>query len=287
MASPDVPCPVCGSAAFVRHTRHAAYVRCDSCGLLRNEPFPTPQDVERYYAGKSAAGNYSASIAAFDEQRKGVYRAYLRVLERETGLQLRGAKVLDAGCFTGLSLEALPESGASPYGLEYQPEAARIAESKFPGRVVNADICAAMGLPHAVDVVTMTDVIEHVPSPAAALRAVRAALKPGGRLLLTTPDTSSLMARLLGRYWPSYSPIHHLHLFDGRNLERLLRQEGFDPLYARPLWKTYSLEYVRWILQHQHPGAASILKALPRFISKAPLPLNGGERIVIARAVRR
>jgi hypothetical protein len=94
-------------------------------------------------------------------------------------------------------------------------------------------------------------------------------LKPDGYLLLTTPDTSSAMARLLGRHWPSYSSIHHLHLFERRNLERLLRQEGFDPFYSKPLWKTYLLEYVRWILQHQHPGAAAVLKALPRFLSQA------------------
>jgi 2-polyprenyl-3-methyl-5-hydroxy-6-metoxy-1,4-benzoquinol methylase len=136
---------------FAPHRRHAAYYRCHSCGGLRNEPFPSPGEVERYYAEKSAAGNYSRSIAAFDEQRKGVYRSYLRALERETGLRLAGAAVLDVGCFKGLSLEALAEAGASPYGLEYQPEAARIAGSRFPGRILNTSArafrCRRLSMP--------------------------------------------------------------------------------------------------------------------------------------------
>jgi SAM-dependent methyltransferase len=274
-------CPLCGSSR--NEPSHRGYVRCSDCRLLRNHPIPSPEEVATYYRQKASRGNYSEDIAAFDAQRADTYRRGLSRLLAVMPGGLRSKAVLDVGCFTGLSLDALRELGGEAYGLEYQPEAAASAAARHPGRVRVGDICSAPDFGRRFDAATMTDVIEHVPDPARALRAVAHLLHDGGWLLVTTPDTGSLMARGLRSAWPSLCPIHHLHLFDRANLARLLHQCGFEVLRACSLWKWYSLEYINWIMPNFNPALARVCSYVPKFLRQFVLPLNGGEMLVLAR----
>jgi 2-polyprenyl-3-methyl-5-hydroxy-6-metoxy-1,4-benzoquinol methylase len=274
-------CPVCGSIR--NEPTYPRYVRCSTCHLLRNEPFPSSEEIAAYYQQKASSGNYSDAIAVFDAQRADTYRRSLsRLLTLMPG-GLQGKSVLDVGCFTGLSLDVLKQLGGEAYGLEYQPEAAAIANSRHPGHVCVGDICSAPDFARPFDAVTMTDVIEHVPDPARALRTVTHLLHDDGWLLLTTPDTGSLMARCLRSAWPSLCPIHHLHLFNRANLARLLQTCGFEVARACSLWKWYSLEYINWIMPNFNPSLARVCSFVPKYLQRFVLPLNGGEMLIVAR----
>jgi cyclopropane fatty-acyl-phospholipid synthase-like methyltransferase len=75
-------------------------------------------------------------------------------------------------------------------------------------------------------------VIEHVPDPRSFLRSVRALLEPRGFMVLVTPNTAGLQPRLFGANWRS-AIADHVHLFSRRNLERMLREEGFEILQVQ------------------------------------------------------
>jgi SAM-dependent methyltransferase len=167
--------------------------------------------------------------------------------------------------------------------LEYQPEAAATAAARHPGRVRVGDICSAPAFARRFDAATLTDVIEHVPDPARALRAIAHLLHDGGWLLLTTPDTGSLMAGTLRSAWPSLCPIHHLHLFNRPNLTRLLDECGFEVHHAGSLWKWYSLEYINWVMPNFNASLARLCSYVPKFLRRFVLPLNGGEMLVLAQ----
>ena len=79
----------------------------------------------------------------------------------------------------------------------------------------------------AYDVVTMWDVIEHLPDPASTLRAVHSALRPGGVFAVTTMDVDALFPRVAGRFWPWYMQMHLVY-FSRRTLGELLRRCGFE-----------------------------------------------------------
>ena len=79
----------------------------------------------------------------------------------------------------------------------------------------------------AYDVVTMWDVIEHLPDPASTLRAVHSALRPGGVFAVTTMDVEALFPRVAGRFWPWYMQMHLVY-FSRRTLGELLRRCGFE-----------------------------------------------------------
>jgi hypothetical protein len=65
-------------------------------------------------------------------------------------------------------------------------------------------------------------------------------------------------------------------------LKRLLERCGFGDVRFKTLWKTYTLRYVKWILPHLNPALVPIFRLVPDLIADVPLPLNGGEMIIIA-----
>ena len=79
-----------------------------------------------------------------------------------------------------------------------------------------------------LDIVLGSEVIEHVPSPSAFLRTLRAMLRPDGVLVLTTPDGGQIRPETSpGALVPLLSPGLHLVLQTASSLERLLREAGF------------------------------------------------------------
>ena len=279
----SMACICCHAVASFGLPRHG-YATCRSCGLKRNEPFPSLEEINRHYAERSSGGNYNLeTMAAFDRFRKEVYRhAFERIVPYIPG-GVRGRNILDVGCFSGLSLQVIQEHGATAFGVELQEDAARLASARSPGRVASCDICQALPFEEKFSAVTLTDVIEHLHDPLLALRSLAASMEPGGVMLLTTPNTHSLVARLLGSLWPSYCPIHHLYLFHPASIAALLKPAGVELISCRSLWKTYCLGYVVWLMPTLSPTLGRILRFVPGFLRGIILPFNGGEMIVLAR----
>src|SRR6202007_433585 len=85
------------------------------------------------------------------------------------------------------------------------------------------------------DVVTILDVIEHMTDPVTELKEVYRVMKPGGLLIVSTPDVGSLITRLvnterrlLGRQWfPFDNPPWHLWGFTRRSIKTFVEHAGF------------------------------------------------------------
>ncbi len=94
------------------------------------------------------------------------------------------------------------------------------------------------------DLITMFDVIEHLPDPKQALTHCWNYLSPGGRLFITTPDAGSHMARLLGSHWYYIDLVEHISLFNRTNLGRLLQDAGFAVTNIRTIGRRYRCSYI-------------------------------------------
>lgn len=155
-----------------------------------------------------------------------------RTFEHRCGLLPAPAEngaVLDVGAATGLFVECARKRGWNATGIEPSAWAAAHAR-EVHGQPVVTGFLADQELPTgSVEMVTLWEVIEHLPDPASELREIHRVLRQGGTLAISTPDAGSLVARLLGRKWPGWRKIpEHLFHFDRKSLTKLLTATGFE-----------------------------------------------------------
>jgi SAM-dependent methyltransferase len=96
------------------------------------------------------------------------------------------ARILDAGCGSGRTLEELVDYGTVA-GLELNSDAAEMARGRGLGEVHVGRLEELPWPPESFDLITCLDVIEHVPDDLAALRELRRVIAPGAWLLATVP----------------------------------------------------------------------------------------------------
>jgi SAM-dependent methyltransferase len=124
------------------------------------------------------------------------YRGRRRIIRAELDrLPLpAGARILDAGCGSGRTLEELVDYG-DVSGLELNPEAAALARNRQLGEVAIGRLEELPWADATFHLITCLDVIEHVPDDVAALVELRRVCRPGGWLLVTVPAYQALWSR--------------------------------------------------------------------------------------------
>ncbi len=143
-----------------------------------------------------------------------------------------GDRIVDVGCGEGGLAELLAAAGLHVTGVE---PAAYLRE-RFAARMIGLDPGSrvvdglADRLPFKdgeLERIVMTEVLEHVPDPAAALKEIRRVLKAGGRLCLSVP--TSYTELVFWRLHPSYADnATHERIFTKPELRRLIVQAGFE-----------------------------------------------------------
>jgi SAM-dependent methyltransferase len=144
---------------------------------------------------------------------RGRRRVILAELER---LPLpAGARVLDAGCGSGRTLQELTRFGEVA-GIELDPDAAELARSRGHGEVQVGRLEELPWEEDSFDLITCLDVIEHTPDDRATLRELRRVARPGGFLLVTVPAYQAL--------WSLHDEANHHYRRYGRRALRAAAQ---------------------------------------------------------------
>jgi SAM-dependent methyltransferase len=147
--------------------------------------------------------------------------------------------VVDIGCGAGPGLRYLAARGARALGLDHSRYALETALALAPTSSVALNDSAA-GLPCAsgsADLLLLSELLEHLPDAAPLLRECYRVLRPGGRVVVTTPnlwDARRLTAPLLGGTWSGHTDPTHVNMYTPLRLARELRAAGF----ARVRWRT-------------------------------------------------
>lgn len=232
-----------------------SHLRCPTCHLEWLNPQPSTNDLAQLYADyythaaqeegslfvrailrgiPAAKQGYSDFVDGKRERALGRVLSWLGPLaemgKRGTlGLDAneRGA-LLDFGCGDGAFLKHMRGLGWSVSGVEQDPQAAQVAHDALGGDPIHATLtdakAAATG---GYDVITLSHVIEHLLDPVATLRECLACLRPGGRLVVATPNTESRAHARFGRNWLHLDPPRHIYLFNASTLTEVTRQAGF------------------------------------------------------------
>jgi len=149
----------------------------------------------------------------------------------------QGKRVLDVGCGSGFWADQFMQRGYGAVGVDPSEQGIDIARKKYPkGRferaVATDDLLQRIG-EAPFDLVTSFEVVEHVYEPKDWASACFNALKPGGRLICSTPYHGYLknLALAVTNGWDRHlDPLWsggHIKFFSVNTLSQLLRNAGF------------------------------------------------------------
>jgi ubiquinone/menaquinone biosynthesis C-methylase UbiE len=144
-----------------------------------------------------------------------------------------GERVLDVGCGEAAFSAALAAAGARPVGIEVAGEPLRRARRRHPElelQLVGAELPFAAA---SFDAAWAGEVLEHVADGLGLLDELRRVLRPGGRLLITTPDHPRRLVLGLAlrraAFERHFDPrADHLRFFTPRTLTLLVEDAGFS-----------------------------------------------------------
>ena len=142
-----------------------------------------------------------------------------------------GGRLLEVGCGSGRMLRLMKDHGWEVEGVDFDPAAVENARSK--GLDVRLGTLEDQNYPDDhFDAVTMSHLVEHVPDPLQLLLESYRILKPGGRMVVVTPNNESLGHKMFGRDWRGLEPPRHLHVFNLASLRQLTSRAGFREFRA-------------------------------------------------------
>lgn len=194
--------------------------------------------------------------------------------EAITAVEGGGDTLMDVGCGDGGLLYRFRDRFINLVGLEYSSarlDQAKVNLSGLPFRAVlgsaeNLDMIES----NSIDRIVSADVIEHIPDVYLATQELFRVLKPGGIIVINTPNIAFIKKRallLIGRF-PSTSQKNeglgsdvlfdggHLHYFTFRSLRLLLERAGFEMVRSmgfgklgvlHSVWPSLSSGGVQWV----------------------------------------
>jgi 2-polyprenyl-3-methyl-5-hydroxy-6-metoxy-1,4-benzoquinol methylase len=276
-------CPACLAATIAPYCRRqeANYFICRSCALIFQHPLPTGDSMVAWADEEYASGAYRDYV----EARPMKIRHFEDRLA-DIGDRVRPGRLLDVGCSCGYFLEVAASRGFEVHGVEFSRNAIAAASPTVRDRIVQGTL-ENLPIDGLFDVVSAFDLIEHVPEPRALLRRCASLLKPGGTLLLSTPDTGHFLRFVMRSRWPMLQPMQHLFLFSRRALARTLQTEGFEDVSVDTAYKTLSADYLINQIKPLNPLLSGTLDTLTRVVPATVLRkyrrVNIGEILAVGR----
>ena len=241
----DIPCAICDSldARPIYRKFELTISRCARCGLVFATPRATRDEIWSRYSPGYFWDEYLPShgviegtfdLATFDA----VHAPMLRLISQHAV----PGRMLEVGTGAGFFLKAAERAGWNVAGIEVSNEAVVFARERL-GLDVQQGSAEELTHPAAsFELAVLFEVIEHLLDPLRALRSVWSAVKPGGRVLLSTPNFNALARRILGRQWAVLSPAEHLYYFTDTSLARLLTRAGFTEIRFERQYPGFDLQ---------------------------------------------
>jgi 2-polyprenyl-3-methyl-5-hydroxy-6-metoxy-1,4-benzoquinol methylase len=220
--------------------------RCTACGHMHLPARFSARDLAELYTKYYPRASYSIAQHRVPAEARGA-GAWLRG-EKCSAFHWvpKGVRVLDIGCGYCESLAYHKARGCEAHGVEADANAKAIADH-FGYDVHIGLFDPSRYQPEYFDFVTLDQVIEHVTDPRGFLSGVARVLKPGGTVVISTPNPGGFGRRIFGRRWIHWHIPYHLQHYTRRSIALLARHAGLELQRRRTI--THS-EWFHFQLMH-------------------------------------
>jgi len=280
-------CPLCGNRVESLHSAQPGY-RLDLTYEIRHCPvcdtsFAHPLEVDSSIYDAIYA--HASEIPGYDRYAE-YAKAVLEVADplghlagaedvywsiRSCLEQVRpGARILDVGSGLGYLTYALAKSGHDVTGIDISTVAVANANQRYGPYYQEADLADwSVRKAGEFDLVVMAELLEHIPDPAGFLDLTVKLLRPGGRLVVTTPNKSYFPAQTL---WETEAPPVHLWWFSESSMRALAKRMGLGITFVdfAPFNRLHPNPRAR-VIAPNHPSFGAMLDGHNRPLSQAAM----------------
>lgn len=239
----DVICRICLSPAIEKVRGQTGYVRgqfftiftCEYCDLEFAAPAIVPpglyDQIYRHAAGIPGYRRYSFWHATVKKQADplawlAIQEPAFHFLRSELRALAPGSRILEIGCGLGYLAYAIRSAGYDITSIDISGEAVAKAKASFGDFYEVRDIFdLARETANRYDAVIACELIEHLEDPVSFFKAAGHAVRPGGKILITTPNKS---AAPLQSHWLTELPPVHLWWFSETAIRMIAKALGMS-----------------------------------------------------------
>jgi len=229
-----IACPLCGSIHYykVYTIKGFAIVRCKDCRLVYVNPRISDEqlfEIYRHEYFRRKKGGYDDYEKTEFLRRKTFGKWYRQLLpfvppSRKTAL--------DIGCAAGFFMDILLADDWDAEGIELDNRVYQhLKEKKY---AVSNTPLEFFETQKKYSLITLFDVLEHVPSLNDDVAKISSLLHDDGIVVLVTPNIESRQSRLCGRWWFQLKPDEHIYYFSPQTLQSLAHRHGLEVLFSAP-----------------------------------------------------
>ena len=215
------------------------YQQCTSCDFIFQHPLPSPAQISAFYPNDYDVYEEGSRLKKISRFSKSILKKYYGYTHLKTSLLtdllssisrrsnsdysipfVADGCLLDVGCGNGRFLDGMKKLGWRVKGVEFNEHAVSVCRLSDLD-VHHGDLLSAKFQEDSFDVINVSHVIEHVPDPVPLFAELAKILKPGGILIIKTPNSRALGRAWFSNNWFPNEVPRHIYLFSEKNLRAI------------------------------------------------------------------
>lgn len=271
-------------------------LQCQACGVMVLDPLPSEEMLKEVYNEVYFSNDkliipdtYNDNIYGYSDyigERINKQRGYKTIIDNTRKYLIASNKqprLLDYGCGLGFFLDSAYDYGFNAHGVDFNPYAVNYVKNRYSYKVYDPDEFYAAS--ETYDVITLFDVIEHLRHPLEMLECLKSRLNDNGLLIISTPDSESIVSKILGNSLEDFRRTReHLYFFGRRNLSSILIRYGFEILAISSYGHSFEAKHLIKRIGTSFPVLASffsfMLKVLP-FLGRMNIYINPFTKFIV------
>jgi 2-polyprenyl-3-methyl-5-hydroxy-6-metoxy-1,4-benzoquinol methylase len=225
-------CSLCGKSKtdLLLTKQGFSIVQCNNCSFVYVNPRVQDEQLASIYRHNYFANKDYGYVSYEQEKRLRIknFERWLRDADKYITVT-DPIFALDIGCAAGYCLELMKAKGWKTTGLELDEEMCTSLQQR--GFNISKSLLGDLETENRFSVITLFDVIEHIPNIDKAFSKLHSLLTKNGVVVMVTPNHKSFQRKLLGKKWFQYKPIEHIQYFDKKSISAFAERNGLQIVY--------------------------------------------------------